>query len=220
ASGRWGPVGWVAVGATAALVLTAAFWPGPLGNHLTGFDIPNPLGVASLGAVAHELGGVALFLLLASIPLAVVSLVVRLCRARGVELQQLKWFAYCAILLALLIFVKSILDDVFRISSPTLDVAFSLGTAVVGIGLPVATGLAILRYRLFDIDVLIRRTLIYGTLTALLAGIYFGLVIGAQAVVQALTGQRSQPPVLLVATTLLIAALVNPLRRAVQATID
>jgi hypothetical protein len=84
----------------------------------------------------------------------------------------------------------------------------------------VCVGMAILRYRLYDIDVIIRRTLVYGMLSAILAAVYFGVVIGAQSVVQALTGQTGQQPVLIVASTLLVAALFTPLRRGIQTTID
>jgi hypothetical protein len=98
--------------------------------------------------------------------------------------------------------------------------ALDVGYYSAGIGLPLVAGLAILRYRLFDIDLLIRRTLVYGSLTALLAGVYFGIVVGAQSTVRALTGQAGQQPVIIVASTLLIAALFTPLRRGLQAFID
>jgi hypothetical protein len=81
-------------------------------------------------------------------------------------------------------------------------------------------GVAALRYRLFDIDVLIRQTLVYGTLTALLAASYVALVLAAQEVVQALTGRTGQQPAVLVASTLLVAALFTQLRRGIQAVID
>jgi len=81
-------------------------------------------------------------------------------------------------------------------------------------------GVAILRYRLYDVDVLIRRTLIYGTLTVILAGVYLALVLGAQAASHALTGKRGEEPIVIVASTLLIAALFQPLRRRIQRAID
>src|SRR5262249_55087138 len=205
-SARWRPAWWLAVGATTAAVLVEAFAPGPLGNVLVGADVPNPVGVASLAGAIPALAFVLLPALLASILLAVASLVVRLHRARGVERQQIKWFAYFATLFALVFVAQGVVSSLLGITSPALDVAWELGIDVPFTGLPVATGLAILRYRLFDIDVLIRRTLVYGSLTALLAGMYFGLVLGAQAAVQALTGQTGQQPLLLVATTLLMAA--------------
>jgi hypothetical protein len=101
-----------------------------------------------------------------------------------------------------------------------LDVAFALGFGLAFTGLPIATGLAILRYRLFAIDVVIRLTLAYGTLSVLLAGMYFGLVLGAQMLLRALTGQTGQDSALIVATTLLLAGLFTPLRRGIQRGID
>lgn len=86
--------------------------------------------------------------------------------------------------------------------------------------IPTTFFIAILRHRLYEIDLIIRRTLVYGTLTAILAGVYFGIVLGAQLVTRRLTGATGQQPVIIVATTLLIAALVSPLRRSLQAGID
>jgi hypothetical protein len=86
--------------------------------------------------------------------------------------------------------------------------------------IPVTFFIAIRRHRLYEIDIIIRRTLIYGVLTAILAGVYFAGVLGAQSVTQRLTGATGQQPIVIVATTLLIAALFSPLRRWVQALID
>src|SRR5438552_18136804 len=85
---------------------------------------------------------------------------------------------------------------------------------------PFVFGTAILRYGLWDIDVLINRTLVYGTLTAILALVYFGLVIGLESLVRLFTGQTAQSPIVIVASTLAIAALFQPLRHRLQAIID
>jgi hypothetical protein len=88
------------------------------------------------------------------------------------------------------------------------------------LAIPTAIGIAVLRYRLYDIDVVINRTLVYGSLTVLLAGVYVGGVAATQTILRALAGQEQQPQLAIVASTLVIAALFNPLRRRIQAFID
>jgi MFS family permease len=139
-------------------------------------------------------------------------------RARGQERQQLKWFAYAAVVMIsgfLLAFVPS--------DYPSLEVLWDIGMLVGIVGfafLPIATAIAILKYRLYDIDVVINRTLVYGSLTALLALVYFGGVTATQTIFQTLTGQERQSQLAIVISTLVIAALFNPLRRAIQGFID
>jgi len=87
-------------------------------------------------------------------------------------------------------------------------------------GVPIAVGLAVLRYRLYEIDLLINRTLVYGPLTASLVAVYFGSVATTQSIFRVLTGQQEQPQITIVVSTLVIAALFNPLRRRIQSFID
>jgi hypothetical protein len=133
--------------------------------------------------------------------------VVRFRRSRGVERQQMKWFVYASALL-LLTPVEGLLSEIFR------NVLFG----VVLIGMPTAIGIAVLRYRLYDIDLVINRTLVYGSLTVTLVLVYLGGVVSLQYAFRTLTGQGSQ--IAIVASTLAIAALFNPLRRRVQAFVD
>ena len=135
-------------------------------------------------------------------------MIVRFRRSTGEERQQLKWFAAAAVLLC------ACFPFVFMVP---WGVAEDLVTLLFA-GLPVAIGVAVLRYRLYDIDLLINRALVYGPLTAMLALVYVGGVVGLQAALHVLTGQESTLAV--VASTLAIAALFNPLRRRVQALVD
>ena len=144
-------------------------------------------------------------------------MLVRLRRTRGVERQQIKWFAYAAFVLAAGAVVSWVISDAVGAGWLRWDVGFV--TTMVGLaGLPVAMSIAILRYRLYDIDRIINRTLVYGSLTAMLVALYFGAIVMLERVFVLLTGQGSTLAV--VAATLLIAALFNPLRGRIQALID
>jgi hypothetical protein len=145
---------------------------------------------------------------------AVVSLFVRFHRARGDERQQIKWFASSAALTLFWIFVIEVPPDGNR--------TFEIGTAVLSVflvsSIPVATGIAILRHRLYDIDRFINRALVYAALTGTLVSVYVGGVVLLQTLFRALTGGESTLAV--VASTLAIAALFSPLRRLIQSFID
>jgi hypothetical protein len=149
---------------------------------------------------------------------AATSLLVRLRRSKGVERQQVKWFAYAVVMLA-------VSTTLAYVVSEAMDVEWLLWISSVMViaslvGLPVAMSIAILRYRLYNIDLLINRTLVYGSLTAALAAVYFGGVTATQAIFRTLTGQEEQPQLAIVVSTLVIAALFNPLRRRIQSFID
>jgi hypothetical protein len=193
----------------------AAFSPGPI--DAIGGAVDNPLGMESLRGVGTNsaVGPVESVLYVLGI-VAAASLFARMRRARGVERQQLKWFAYATVVLV----GGAVLD--FTISEWTGvrwlgEIGFVL--TLVGLaGLPIAIGIAVLRYRLYNIDRIINRTLVYGALTATLLALYFGVIVLLQRVFVVLTGEKST--IAVVASTLLIAALFNPLRRRIQSFID
>jgi hypothetical protein len=150
---------------------------------------------------------------------AAASVVISRRNARGVERQQIKWLLYAGAIW----FVGNILRTL--VFSLLIEVQWGvwvgyLLVGVGGLGGPIAIGIAILRYRLYEIDTLINRTLVYGALTAALVAVYFGGVATTQAIFRALTGQEEQPQLAIVVSTLIIAALFNPLRRRIQAFID
>ena len=142
-----------------------------------------------------------------------------------VERQQTRWVVFGIIVALTGIFV---ILPFFTFIFPTLNQSNTLSSVIFGLityplvllSLPITVGIAILRARLYDIDVLINRTLVYGALTVLLALVYFGLVIGLESLVRLITGQGGQAPIVIVASTLVIAALFQPLRRRLQAVID
>ena len=207
-SPRWRPVAWLAGVATAVLTtlnsLRMTLSLGTVPDQV----IANPIGVAAVGNPDKGPAVPALILLLTVLAaVAFGSLVVRFRRSRGEERQQLKWFTYAAALVPL-----SVLGD--ALPAVVGDLAIDLPIVF----LPVAAGIAILRHRLYDIDRLINRTLVYGLLTALLGGVYAGavLVLG-----QLFGGVRRDPPSWAVAAaTLAVAALFQPARRRIQHVVD
>jgi hypothetical protein len=216
-SRRWRGVGWLG-GLSIGLicVLTSiVLWPerGPaLLQQLEGFGGEVEEWRSAISEWVLQLGGP--MLLVAGLG-AVISLFVRFRRARGDERQQIKWFASAAALTLAWILVAEV---IVAEQQPGEIVALS-GLLVIA-SIPVATGIAILRYRLYDIDRIINRTLVYGSLTVMLALLYFGGVSAIQALFGALTGQEEQPQLAIVVSTLVIAALFNPLRRRIKSFID
>jgi hypothetical protein len=207
-SARWRPFAWFSVLLAAAGTIMAAFSPGPG----VGLSIRNPLGIESLPDLNEQLQA----LMFALIFVAAASLVWRMRYAGGVERQQIKWVAYAGALAG-------------GASLPTYTVLEAVNLrwlqmvghvpALVGIvGVPTAVGIAITRYRLYEIDILINRTLVYGLLTATLVALYFGVILVLQRLFVVLTGEKSTLAV--VASTLLIAALFTPFRRRIQRVVD
>ena len=215
-SRRWRPFAWL-VGIVAVLGVTvAALLPVPICNVC---PIENPLGIEGLESVSDLVDALVEAFLYGVLGLvAVASLFLRFRRASGVERQQIKWLAYAASVVVL----GAILA--YGVYSTTgARWAWWVGQSLLAVGFvgtPIAVGIAISRYRLYDIDALINRTLVYGLLTATLALVYFGGVAATEAIFRALTSQEGQPQLAIVVSTLVIAALFMPLRHRIQGFID
>jgi hypothetical protein len=206
-SRRWKPVAIAAVGGTALVALSLLLEP-------TLYEHPNisaPLALPKAAEPALGFAATVGFFLWAGATLtAVVSLVLRLRRARGEQRQQIKWVAFAA-LTAVLVLVPT-----FFLETPE-PLAFLEALALLAI--PTSVGVAILRYRLYDIDRIINRTLVYVVLSALLVGIYVGAAVGLGALIRSVTGQENNSLVI-AASTLAVAALFRPARRGIQGFID
>jgi hypothetical protein len=205
-SRRWRWVVGSSLLVSAALTIQSALLPG----DSRGSGLVNPLGVEALEPLL-ELSDPLLFAPYFAVLFAsAASIVVRFRRSSGEERQQIKWLAYTVSVMPVWFLVNPVIVD-----DPLLVGAID---ALLFAGLPVATGVAILRYRLYEIDRIINRTLVYGALTVALASIYVGGVVLLETLFRALAGQGSQLSI--VASTLVIAALFGPLRRRIQGLID
>ena len=207
-SRRWRPLARAMGTFIAASLATVALSPGPLAEFPSA---GNPFGVevATLpGSVsaAGQLG------VLACVVAALLSMVVRFYRSRGEERLQLKWFTYAATVgFTTPLLLGALAPAAFEVLG---RLVWTLGF----LGIPVSAAVAILKYRLYDIDRIINRTLVYAALTAMLVLVYVGSVFSLQYLFRALTGETSQ--LVIVASTLTIAALFNPLRRRIQDVVD
>jgi hypothetical protein len=200
-SPRWRPFAWLTVAVYLSLSLSAAFSPGAVNLYYPQVTPPVRLPVAPLADTAFGwlLGGQLLVL-----GTALVSLVLRLRQAPGEERQQVKWFVYTVV---------------------SVVVVFVTTTLILGAGylfpifglIPVSVAVAVFRYRLYDIDRLINRTLVYGLLSALLVGVYAGLVFLFGRLLDSATGDSA---LAVAASTLTVAALFQPARRRLQALVD
>jgi hypothetical protein len=212
-SARWRPIAWAVGAAMALYTASTAFQPGPLNERAP--DVPNPAGLDAFAGLLTALEESDWVFLLV-IGLCAASVLARFRAARGVERQQLKWFAYAAGVVALVFGLEMAVLEKNAAWIPSL-VGDTL-PALAGVAVPAAIGVAILRHRLLDIDVIIKRTLVYALLTGALAAVYLGSVVLLQQSFRALTGQDSD--LAIVAATLAIAALFQPLRRLIQSVID
>jgi hypothetical protein len=210
-SRRWRYVAWLCLPLLLLIVVDYALAPGPISEFPS---VTNPVALEGAGWLANVESEPFVFALLCA---AVASLVVRFRRSRGSERQQLKWFAYAGGLMATYLLVSSVLLAV--VGDEAGDESYLAGFlfAAVLSTLPVAAGVAILRYRLYDIDVVINRTLVYGALTATLAGAYLGCVLLFQLLLSPLTEDSD---LAIAGSTLAVAGLFGPARARIQAAVD
>jgi hypothetical protein len=205
-SPRWRWVVVLGLGLCAFFILFSTFMEDFLNPNET-WLAPNPIGFLPADSFPDSLW---LVLLLSFAILCVASLFVRYRRAKRAERQQIKWLLYAAALFLVLYSIDLVLGG-------SNDLVGTLRGFVVVL-LPSAIAIAILRYRLYDIDIIIRKTAVYAVLTALLALVYFGVIVVLQSIFESVSGEQS--PISIVISTLVIAALFAPLRRRVQGFID
>jgi hypothetical protein len=205
-SHRWEWLARASFGVLVVASVALAFKPEPLGPEDE--QVPNPLGAPGAVGDAMELLDVVTNLLAPVVfACALTAIVLRARRSRGVERQQLKLFTFAAAIAAFGLAVSIATTGIVA------DLAFLVGMFGLA-ALPVAAGVAILRYRLYEIDVVVRRTLVYGALTATLAGSYLGLVLLLQLVLS------PGSDLAIAGSTLAVAALVGPLRTRIQELVD
>jgi hypothetical protein len=192
------------------LAVLVALWmmrPGPMNDPGELAYPDNPIGVSALGGIYDALDTVGAFLLVCFLAISSASAVVRFRGARGDEKQQLKWMTYGVavwiVWVPLSLLLKGDLGDVF----------FALTLAV----LPAATAIAMFKYRLYEIDRVISRTLVYGVLTVILGAAYAGLVLAGQALFSSFAGGSN---LAIAGSTLVVAGLFLPLRGRVQLVVD
>jgi hypothetical protein len=209
-SARWRWFARFTIAAVLVGALFTAFSPGPILE----LPIHNPLGIEGLPNVYRIVEA----FMYALVVVGVSSMLLRLRRVGWIERQQIKWFAYATAVAIIGIILK---NTVFPVVGEMWVWWVGLVLTVVGLaGTPISMGVAVLRYRLYNIDLIINRTLVYGALTGILALVYLSSVVLLQDVFRALTGQEEQPQLAIVVSTLAIAALFNPLRRRIQSFID
>ena len=203
---RWRPVAWAAAAGIAGTLATSWVAPGPLADFP---ELHNPYGIDS--PLLDPLTGLVYIALFAGLLGSAASVVVRFRRGQQEERQQIKWLAVAGTVAAVALIVSLTFYDVLG-----EDVANGLIMFTI-LGLPAAAGIAILRHRLYDIDVVINRTLVYGALTAILACIYLGSVLLMQLLLTPVTASNN---LAIAVSTLAAAALFQPARRRIQAIVD
>ena len=211
-SRRWRPVLWLAIGVMLAIVLGVGFGSPFIGDS----RVPNPFALGgSVGEVLRALDAAFPLLLLVAL-LAVVSVIVRWRRAREIERQQIKWLLYPALLVGLGLVAQVPLLTLTGSSEAVTDASNAILTGTFA-SLPVGIGIAVLRYRLYDIDRIISRTLAYAVVTVILGAVFVATILVLQELLAPVT---SGTPIAVAVSTLFVASLFQPVRRRIQNVVD
>ena len=210
---RWIPGLWLTGAGITFAVVAYAFTPGPMTNAID--PALNPFGIEGLRGPLRTLSGVGGALIVASVVLAVSSLVLRLLRSVNVERQQMKWFAYAGLALLAALVVQLVVFSIVPETETLVDASNALFSLTVTL-IPITIGVAVLRYRLYDIDRIISRTLAYGLVSSILIGAYLLAVLALQSVLPL----RDDSPAIVAASTLAVVAAFGPLRTRVQTLVD
>jgi hypothetical protein len=214
-SPRWRPLLWASFACLAMYCVFAAFTPGPL---VGASQFENPLGVALLGEAPAVFALGVLFVSQIALSVAcVASLIVRYRHAGSTERQQLKWFTWAFVFMFLNLLLGSSVQGILGVAETGALSWFWLVWQISIAMIPIAIGIAILRYRLYDIDVLINRTLVYGLTTGGIAAAFFGGIVVLQTLLRPFT---TGSEIAVAASTLLTVALFQPLRSRVQQAVD
>jgi hypothetical protein len=216
-SPRWRVAAWTSAAVIVLVALSNAFRPGALPNEP---GVVNPFAIEAARYLPGRLPGGANVMLPICFLAAAAALVIRFRRAGGRERLQLKWFAFAAALLATLFAVAAVTDLVAGVVGAGRPLGVRLledAVSTSAVGLPLAIGIAVLRHNLYEIDVIINRTLVYGALTASLAAAYLGLVLLFQLALSPLTRKSD---LAVAVSTLAVAALARPLRGRIQEGVD
>jgi hypothetical protein len=210
----WRPVLIVQLGAVIGLVVGLGLMPGSLDANV---DVPNPLGISGASTPLTAVQVVGWVLQVLSLVAAGAAITVRLRRSEGVTRLQLKWVAYATSLLGVIWLLWTSTFALPRPGGPTTAIELAVATLAL-VAVPVAAGVAILRHHLFEIDVIIRKTLVYASLVAVLAALYVTVIALLGRLLQSATGQSGALAVTV--STLVVAGAFQPVRGRIQRAVD
>jgi hypothetical protein len=215
-SQRWRPAAWLAVAGIVLTALALAFIPGPITNAPY---LDNPLGLTGARDAMFRLSALGFVVLAVAIALAAASMVMRFRRAVGVEREQLKWFASAGMFAGIVLIGPGTLFNVGTGAVPGTSgsKASEILTIVALTSIPVAAGVAILRYRLYDIDRIVSRTIAYAAVTGILVAVFTAVVIAFQALLDPVTSGQT---IAVAGSTLVVLAIFQPVLRRVRTAVD